>query len=89
MGKEGTSVKSSLKLAAALELPLAKLVTEDEVFIREARLAKRLSQDKLAAKVGIVQSAISNWEAGRRLKVTRHYIRIAKALGVTVDDLFA
>jgi phage replication initiation protein len=34
--------------------------------IRQARLAKGMTQVELAAAVGITQQAVSEWEAGRK-----------------------
>lgn len=35
--------------------------------IRKARIARRLSQAQLAAKVGVTKAAVSQWELGNKL----------------------
>lgn len=60
--------------------------------IRMARLAKRISQETLAAKmqtlsVNIAQDAISNIEAGRRLVMDYELRAFATVLQVPIEEL--
>ena len=56
--------------------------------IREVRRKKGLRQSDLAKKVGIFQSEISEIETGERKPSVYLAKRIAKALGVSIDELF-
>ncbi len=49
--------------------------------IRQARKQTGLSQDELAAQLGIRQSSISQWERGTTLPSTRHLLGLLAALG--------
>lgn len=60
--------------------------------VRMARLAKRISQETLAAKmqtlgVNIAQDAISNIEAGRRLVMDYELRAFATVLQVPIEEL--
>ena len=60
--------------------------------VRMARLAKRISQENLAAKmqtlgVNIAQDAISNIEAGRRLVMDYELRAFATVLQVPIEEL--
>jgi len=55
--------------------------------LREARLARRLSQAKLGQLVGVGKSAISQYEHGRRSPDDRVLLRLAEVLGTSVDWL--
>lgn len=57
--------------------------------IREARKAKKLSQKKLAEKAGISEIGVRNYEAGKRKPAIDTAVKLAKALGVSLDWLFA
>jgi len=56
--------------------------------LRLARLARGLSQEQLARKAGITHQAIQGFEAGRWDPSLKVALRIAAALGTTVEDLF-
>ena len=58
------------------------------VRIRGLRLQKGLSQEALADVAGIGRSYQSGIERGVRNCSTLHLLRLAKALGVRVGDLF-
>lgn len=60
------------------------VTTESITKIREA---KKLTQVELSAIVGISQSALSMYETGQRKPSIDIAVRIAQALGCTVDDL--
>lgn len=60
--------------------------------VRMARLAKRISQETLAAKmqtlgVNIAQDAINNIEAGRRLVMDYELRAFATVLQVPIEEL--
>ena len=60
--------------------------------VRMARLAKRISQENLAAKmqtlgVNIAQDAISNIEAGRRLVMDYELRAFATVLQAPIEEL--
>ena len=56
--------------------------------IREYRRRKRLSQDELARLVGVRRQAVYDMESGRYLPNTAVALRLARALGCTVEMLF-
>lgn len=56
--------------------------------IREFRKEKRMKQSVLAEKVGIFQSEVSEIETGERKPNVYLAKRIARALGVSLDELF-
>ena len=55
--------------------------------IRKIRVAKGLSVKSLAATVGVSAMSIYRYETGHRLPDIDVAFKIAKALGVTVDEL--
>jgi len=55
--------------------------------IRTARRERGLTQDGLAAAVGVSRSAVAQWETGRAGQLTAHLAAIAAALGVGVEFL--
>ena len=50
--------------------------------IRELRMRKFLTQAELAEKVGVSESTIAGWEAGRKSPRLRNIRKLAEALGV-------
>lgn len=56
--------------------------------IRELRKEKGLKQAELAKKVGIFQSELSEIETGVRKPNVYLAKRIARALGVSIDEIF-
>ncbi len=56
--------------------------------VREARLARGLSQDVLAQRVGISSQALRSIEAGKAVPGTDVALRLAQALARGVEDLF-
>lgn len=56
--------------------------------IRERREAAGLSQTQLGDRVGVVQAAISAWEAGEYAPQDHLRPRLAAALGAAVADIF-
>lgn len=55
--------------------------------IRSARKERGLTQDGLAAAVGVTRSAVAQWETARAGQVTDNLSRIASALGINVEWL--
>ncbi len=53
--------------------------------IKETRMASRLSQAQLAERVGLSSVFISNIETGAKKPSVESLLRIANALGVTVN----
>ena len=50
--------------------------------IRELRMRKFLTQAELAEKVGVSESTIAGWEAGRKSPRLRNIRKLAEALRV-------
>ena len=46
-----------------------------------------MSQTVLATRANVPQSMLSDFETGKRLCYTKAQVRIARALGVKVEDL--
>jgi len=55
--------------------------------LQRLRKAAGFSQATLAKATGIPASTIKNWEQGRRSPLLDTAARIARALGVSLDDL--
>ena len=58
-------------------------------FIYNLRIANHLTQDELGRKIGVTNKAVSKWEVGETLPDVSLMPLLAKALGVTTDDLYA
>lgn len=56
--------------------------------IRELREAANLQQEQVAAHMGVLQTAVSNWETEVALPKARELPRLARVLGCSIDDLF-
>jgi molybdate-binding protein/DNA-binding XRE family transcriptional regulator len=56
--------------------------------LREARLAARLSQEALALEAGVTRQAYAAVESGAAVPSTEVALRLARALGATVEQLF-
>ena len=57
--------------------------------IREARQAKKLTQEQLSWKLGVSFQAVSSWETGKFIPDSEHLPALAKALDLSLDSLFA
>jgi len=55
--------------------------------VRRARSERGLSLRELAALLDLSVQAVTAWEQGRSTPAPRHFLALAKALHVTVDDL--
>ena len=58
------------------------------IYIREWRELRGMTQDQLADLLEMNRSQISNWESGARRPLFANQIALAKALGVSPQDLF-
>lgn len=56
--------------------------------IKKLRKACGMTQEQLAARMGVVQHAISQWEHEVFLPPTRQLPLLAKTLKCTISDLF-
>jgi len=70
-------------------LKLPPLDLEESLGERLARIRneKGFTQTELADKIGIVQNIVSAYEKGRLRLTAEMVIRIAKALGVSADEI--
>lgn len=57
--------------------------------IRDLRLAKDLSQEDLAFRAGIHRTYLGGIERGERNPALKNIAAIARALGVTLSELFS
>lgn len=58
--------------------------------IRAARLKKRLTQQRLAAKVGVTKASVSGWECGNSEPAPRTAIALVKLLpSLKFEDIYA
>ena len=63
----------------------------DNVFfanLKKYRLAKEMTQEKAAERLGVNSQTVSRWECGTTLPDVLMLPEIARLYGVTVDDLF-
>lgn len=56
--------------------------------IAQVRKEKAITQETLASETGLDRVAIANIETGKRRPTVTTVYRIAKGLGVEVEDLF-
>lgn len=57
--------------------------------VRELRLARGLSQEELAFKAGVHRTYLGGIERGERNPALKNIAAIAKALGVSLSELFS
>lgn len=55
--------------------------------IRKIRERKRITQESIAAQIGVTQSAVSQWESGNTMPTAQNIIDLARILGCTTDDI--
>lgn len=55
--------------------------------IGKYRKAAGLTQEQLAKKMNVDQSAVSYWESGRTRPLRKSWKKLARVLGCSVDDL--
>jgi transcriptional regulator with XRE-family HTH domain len=51
--------------------------------LKQHRVAKGLTLDELAARIGVSRASVSNWEIGRGLPQPKRYPKLARVLGIT------
>lgn len=56
--------------------------------LRQIMRQKQIKTADLAKAVGVTESAILKWQAGRRIPRLPTAKKVASALGVTLDELF-
>lgn len=56
--------------------------------IKALRQTAGLSQEQLAHRMGVIRSAVANWEAEVSLPMTRDLPKLARCLGCSINDLF-
>ncbi|MBO4353074.1 MAG: helix-turn-helix domain-containing protein [Eggerthellaceae bacterium] len=55
--------------------------------IQATRMAHHLTQEQLAATVGVSRQTVAKWESGETSPDLEHAATLADALGTTLDDL--
>lgn len=55
--------------------------------IKELRIAKRLTQTRLAELCNVDQSTVNSWESGRRRPSFENLLLLADVLDCTIDAL--
>lgn len=55
--------------------------------IRKIRERKKISQESIAAQIGVTQGAVSQWESGNTMPTAQNIIDLARILGCTTDDI--
>jgi transcriptional regulator with XRE-family HTH domain len=55
--------------------------------LRAARLERGLTQEALAAELGVSRSAVAQWETDRAGQIRGNLLRIADVLGVSLEYL--
>ena len=51
--------------------------------LKQLRVAKGLTCEELARRIGVTDGTISNWETGRGLPRPRSFPKLARQLGIT------
>ncbi len=72
------------------KLPLPQLLPNDESpgqRLARFRKAKGLTQSELAARIGLIQALISDYERDKLRLSAEMAVRLAVALGLTTDEL--
>lgn len=57
--------------------------------LSERRKSKNLTQDELAAELGVTRSAVAMWESGKSHPRAEKLVRLAKLFDCRVDDLLS
>ena len=55
--------------------------------IRKIREGKKISQESIAALIGVTQGAVSQWESGKTMPTAQNIIDLARILDCTTDDI--
>jgi transcriptional regulator with XRE-family HTH domain len=53
----------------------------------QRRLALGLTQEEVAARVGITQSSVAKWEAGHTKPAATNYPRLAEVLNIPAEEV--
>ena len=57
-------------------------------YIKAERISKGLTQKQLADKIGVHQTAVSQWEKGITQPSASTVSKIIKALGCKIEDIY-
>ena len=55
--------------------------------LKKLRKAKGMTQDKVAKKLGIQQTAVSHWEHGDFCPGAAYLVKLADCIGCSVDEI--
>ena len=58
------------------------------IYVKERRLGCNMTQEELAARLGVDRSCVTNWEIGARTPTTDKLPALAAALGCGIEELF-
>ncbi|MCK9574101.1 MAG: helix-turn-helix domain-containing protein [Candidatus Omnitrophica bacterium] len=67
---------------------MASILEQFGARVRKYRLKKKLSQEKLAELAGLHRTYIGQVECGKRNLALKNVAKLAKALNVSVKELF-
>ena len=55
--------------------------------LKRLREKKHLTQEEMAARLGISRSAVAMWENGQNIPPTKYLVTVAEMLDCTIDEL--
>lgn len=55
--------------------------------LKRLREERHITQEEMAARLGISRSAVAMWENGQNMPPTKYLVSIAEMLGCTTDEL--
>lgn len=55
--------------------------------IRKIRKSKKISQESIAALIGVTQAAVSQWESGKTTPTAQNIVDLARIMDCTTDDI--
>lgn len=55
--------------------------------LKTLRKEKNLTQEALAAMLGVERTTVTMWETGQNIPPTKYLVTLADSLGCTLDDL--
>lgn len=58
-------------------------------FIQEKRKEKKITQERLAERLGVTEKSVSNWENGRNMPDLSLFKPLCDELGITINDLMS
>ena len=59
-----------------------------KLMLRELRMQKGISQKKVADQLGVVPSAVAQWELGLNNPSVANVLALADLLGCSIDELY-